>query len=197
MPDDITEIVVDDNLDDSTSKRILEGIRRDAKDKEVVMPKTLKRINGDIFKGTSINGLILNEGLEKIDLNMLQKQNISSLTIPSTVKEVTGKDEDKLSNITLNNYDSNNYGILYSILDNYIKPYTRNGLLLKIFTNLSSITFHYDEIDEDIICDINPKSLAELNVNKWDSEELAKKRAIEDLIAGINKNLQTSINRGR
>ena len=57
--------------------------------KKVVMPATMKRIEADVFDGTPLETLVLNDGLEKIG-NLGECENLTELTIPGTLSLDTG-----------------------------------------------------------------------------------------------------------
>lgn len=63
-------------------------IEKKAQGKVLVLPKSLKIINGRIFTRNTIIGIILNDGLETFDFKILQEQRISSINIPSSVKNL-------------------------------------------------------------------------------------------------------------
>ena len=75
----------------------------------VVLPKTLKHINGydtnGVFYNNNLTSIVLPEGLETIGDGAFCNNNITSVIIPSTVNQIGGAAfaENKLKTVTLNN----------------------------------------------------------------------------------------------
>ena len=77
------------------SDKIIDGIRKDAKDKYVVLPKSLKSFTSDTISETfnlPAKDIYLNEGLELLCLRTFFIQNIETITIPSTVSHIVSFD---------------------------------------------------------------------------------------------------------
>lgn len=63
-------------------------IRNKAQRKPFILPKTMKRLKGDLFCYTYTETLILNEGLEKLGANFLESNSIKHVEFPSTLEEI-------------------------------------------------------------------------------------------------------------
>lgn len=123
-------------------------IRSLAENKRVKMPISLRHFSGKLFQNTRIISLELNEGLREIDSYALETDNMSELTIPSTLY----KNEDFFKNlpktlkkVTINNYSVNNN------LDNLIRQIACNHYL-SVHTNVTYLIPTIDSLvflDED------------------------------------------------
>lgn len=85
MPEGIKSIFIKDK---NTESKILDAIRKESKRGVVFTPSTLITIDGDLFEGTQVKELYLNEGLEKLDNFPASHYNIEKLVIPSTLDSI-------------------------------------------------------------------------------------------------------------
>lgn len=91
IPEGITKISTEYYtivIGDRKDSNIFSIIEKKAQGKVLVLPKSLKTINGWIFRRSTITGIILNDGLETFDFKILQAQRIGSIKIPSSVRKL-------------------------------------------------------------------------------------------------------------
>ena len=159
IPDGIIRIDISNGSNKTeVSDKIIDGIRNDAKDKYVFLPNSLKSFALDTISkvNTSVKEIYLNEGLETLYLITYLIQNFETLTIPSTVSRIeifdyflsiyNNENKGNFRNIIFNNFNLDNIEIIHTILKSVI---TRNDY--RASNNLITFTFHYDNLDEDII----------------------------------------------
>jgi len=108
LPEGIWSVSMPINiLENKKAQKIIDIIREEAKGKTVILPKSMKQFSTDLLDD-SISGLVLNEGLESIEGTSLKESNITSITIPSSLKvlKYNTLPFEKLETITFNNYQN-------------------------------------------------------------------------------------------
>lgn len=142
---------------DFLDNHLLNNLTHDSINKIVVMPSTLKELKGPLFKSIKVKDIILNEGLENLDLAVFSEKDIDTLIIPSSVKKIqlNHKCNYQFKTIIFNNFKFDNIIVLQNIL---------SLILVKCsFTKLEKISFHYDDLPEDIV--INIKDILDLSLD--------------------------------
>ncbi len=131
----------------------VDAIRKNARGKEVVLPKTLVSILGDVFGDTEIPKLKLNEGLAYFNFNYLPGANIKKIEIPSTVKPIVGyhlPNNEKLKEIHFLDFDKscfyNNVNNLWVLLRPYIKIINYNNNYKNIYElTIDELVFSFSD----------------------------------------------------
>ena len=186
------------------SDKIIDGIRKDAKDKYVVLPKSLKSFTSDTISETfnlPAKDIYLNEGLELLCLRTFFIQNIETITIPSTVSHIVSfdyfllihnfEDSENVKKIIFNNFKLENIGIIRTILESI----TRSNNIYRLHSVLNTFTFHYDDLDEDIIVKLDFEKYNNL-VGKSANPSLREK-FINDTILEIKEEIEKKKGKGR
>jgi len=89
LPEGLWSIYVSKDVKDNKKlMTLVKIIRKEAKDKNVILPSSLKHFYGNLF-GNSAKTIILNNGLEVLDYTALSEANITELILPSSLKEVS------------------------------------------------------------------------------------------------------------
>ena len=134
----------------------------------------------------------MNEGLETLYLITYLIQNFETLTIPSTVSRIeifdyflsiyNNENKGNFRNIIFNNFNLDNIEIIHTILKSVI---TRNDY--RTSNNLITFTFHYDDLDEDIIVKLDFDKYKHLRERGLDST--IKEWFINDTILEIKEQI--------
>lgn len=81
---------------------VVRYIREKASGKNVIMPKSLEKLTGNLFGKTNILSIVLNEGLKRLEHTPLLVLSTKDIEIPSTAEDVfCSFDITKLRNITI------------------------------------------------------------------------------------------------
>ena len=75
------------------------------------MPNSLTSLFGDLYKGLSIDGFVLNEGLKQIGSNVLKDRKFEYIVLPSTLESIAWGEEPiidfvKIDDIRFNDYEN-------------------------------------------------------------------------------------------
>lgn len=93
VPEGITKITVNEygkTSTDETVMTIIDNLLKDTNNKVIIMPSTLKELNGPLFNQVNVKGFVLNEGLESLGYHALMTQyGFSELNIPSTLLHIS------------------------------------------------------------------------------------------------------------
>ena len=176
LPEGITEI----NAHKYPFSYYAEKVRKEAKDKIVYMPSTLKKINGNLFVDVSLyrdNGVSdirLNEGIKSIGWYSLRSResNIAVFDIPSTLEscDETSVNLTGSEYLCFNNYKESKLLFNSNELGNLIK----NELTAKV---LNFIYNGKDRISADV--EVHTKTLSKIML--IDNDRLVKTISINDI----------------
>ena len=185
LPEGIVSIKANDAI--SPTHTILDRLIEDFKDKNIVMPNSLKSIEGDFLK-VSCKSIHLNEGLQKLDLAIFENAESSVITIPSSVKDITSTivcANGKFSEVVFNNFQFENEEVLYQILFSSLGfEKLPSGNLLSILS--FKLVFHYDDLDEDIIPSLDFEEIS-LDLSLFEIKDQVVKKAINDIKTLVEK----------
>ena len=89
LPEGLKIINNIDNMSDDV-RNFINILQKNMEGKDVIIPSTLKRLEGNIFESTPIRTLILNDELERCWFDFLPSSSIQCITIPTKESLFTG-----------------------------------------------------------------------------------------------------------
>ena len=122
----------------------------------LILPSSLKRISGNLFSGTLIKEVQLNEGLEYIGQKVFMNQEIEKISFPKSLYkiELNSFNFKELKEIEFQDYKESK--LLYSLL--YNNDSDTLSLINKFFRKLEDEnhkSYIYSFLDRIILCDSN------------------------------------------
>lgn len=171
---------------------LLNDIAGECINKIIVMPDSLKIVKGPLFYDIKFQDVVLNEGLETLDLSIFYQKDIPTMTIPSTVKNILcyfKPHNYNFKKIVFNNFNKDNIEVLKTILSYFIYETFKDCYESLIET----LVFHDSNCPDDIIIDV-PKVLDYI-VNKEISRiSYNKKINHKTIIDNVGEYLNKEIN---
>jgi len=95
----------------------LKTLMENVESSTVYFPNSLLEVHDDIFIGNKVRYIKLNQGLQYLDLAIFKKQDITKISIPSTVNTINGSLPKQIDTIEFQNFKESN--ILFNVYTLY------------------------------------------------------------------------------
>ena len=156
-----------------TTEQLLETIKKEATGKIVFMPNSLKIYDFNLFKDTSIKGIIFPEGFTVLGNKVLAYNKLAYVSLPSTLTKINGNVFEYgqiINTIAFTNFPNSNIlwnknllcNLLNGLIDSDVIRETNNGYVFKNHLRFDQIIL----LDRDKRIEILNKEL------EWEYEAL-------------------------